>query len=76
MGTNMKSNNGPTVSYELVYCLFKKPIMQLEKNKPAGQRGRYFVKVGDARGFLVRSTGADHVWYHYPEDYLQWKHEA
>jgi hypothetical protein len=32
--------------------------------------------VGEARGLLVRSTGADHVWYHYPEDYLQWKHEA
>lgn len=52
--------------YSLVWCWRKKPIMQRDRHG-------YFQKVGTACGVLVKREHLGETWYHYPEDYLQWK---
>lgn len=65
----MKSENGPTVTYELVYRYSRKPVHSL------GADG-YYHQLGTARGVLVKSVSMGRVMYHKPEEMLQWKCDA
>jgi len=64
----MKSNNGPTVKYELVKCFTPRVLHRL------GEDG-FFHNDGIGAGILVKSTGMGADMYHRPELYLKWKHE-
>lgn len=65
----MKAENGPTVTYELVYRYSRKPIHSL------GADG-YYHQIGTDRGVLVKSVSMGRVMYHKPEEMLRWKCEA
>jgi hypothetical protein len=55
-------------TYELVWRFRKQTIMKFNP------RDGFFHPRGKARGVLVRHvTWIDEVWYHLPEDYLNWK---
>jgi len=61
----MKTKVGDN-TYELVFTVFKKPIMGYSKP--------YFREVGSARGILVKQTvWHGEVWYRKPEDLLNWR---
>jgi hypothetical protein len=61
----MKCKNNLT-EYSLVYRMFYQPIKKL------GEDG-YFHNAGKAKGILVMRLHQGDVWYHLPEDYLEWK---
>lgn len=61
----MKIKSFPN-EFSLVYCFRKKPIMQ------RGEHG-FFSEIGKAKGVLVKREHFGEVWYHRPEDYLEWK---
>lgn len=65
----MKTENGPALTYELVYTLQKRTIHSI------GPDG-YYHKTGEARGVLVRSVSMGRAMYHMPEEMLEWKFKA
>ena len=67
MAVAMRATDGFLNELELVWTIFRKPIMRRFKNG-------YFEHIGYARGVLVKRTHMGQVWYHYPEDYLTWRH--
>ena len=55
-----------TNEFSIVYCIFPKTIMK------RGSRG-FFHEYGKKAGVLVKRVHGGEVWYHAPEDYLEWK---
>ena len=53
--------------FELCHRFRPQTIMRL------GTDG-FFHECGKARGVLVKREHLGQVWYHLPEDYLEWKH--
>ena len=55
-----------TNEYSIVYCFWPKTIMKL------GSSG-FFHEYGKRSGVLVKRVHRGEVWYHDPDEYLEWK---
>jgi len=53
--------------YSLVYRVFSRTIMVL------GHDGYFHEHHKKERGVLVKRIHCGQTWYHFPDDYLQWK---
>lgn len=67
--STLKTMNGPTVSYELVYCIFPRKIYKLRDNG-------FYSPCGYMRGHLVRSESMGGVMYHDISELMQYKCDA